>query len=138
TWKDMNVSCEACQGPGSEHARWARAVAKPGYPNAGLVFSMKDTSGGVWAMPSGGAIAKRTAVLSSRAEIETCARCHSRRGWVWSDFQYGKPLGDTHRVSLLDEGLYYADGQQQDEVYNYGSFLQSRMYASGVTCSNCH
>ena len=138
TWKDMNVSCEACHGPGSEHARWARAGAKPGYPNAGLVFSMKDPSGGVWAMPSGGAIAKRTAVLSSRAEIETCARCHSRRGWVWPDFQYGKPLGDTHRVSLLDEGLYYADGQQQDEVYNYGSFLQSRMYASGVTCSNCH
>jgi hypothetical protein len=26
----------------------------------------------------------------------------------------------------------------QDEVYNYGSFLQSRMHAQGVTCSDCH
>ena len=35
-------------------------------------------------------------------------------------------------------GLYYADGQMQDEVYNYGSFKQSRMFAAGVTCSDCH
>jgi tetratricopeptide (TPR) repeat protein len=26
----------------------------------------------------------------------------------------------------------------RDEVYNYGSFLQSRMNAHGVTCSDCH
>ena len=45
---------------------------------------------------------------------------------------------DTHRPALLDEGLYYADGQMRDEVYNWGSFLQSRMYAAGVTCSDCH
>jgi predicted CXXCH cytochrome family protein len=25
-----------------------------------------------------------------------------------------------------------------DEVYNYGSFKQSRMFAAGVTCSDCH
>jgi Flp pilus assembly protein TadD len=26
----------------------------------------------------------------------------------------------------------------RDEVYNWGSFVQSRMYATGVTCSDCH
>jgi Flp pilus assembly protein TadD len=26
----------------------------------------------------------------------------------------------------------------QDEVYNYGSFLQSKMFHEGVTCSDCH
>jgi predicted CXXCH cytochrome family protein len=26
----------------------------------------------------------------------------------------------------------------QDEVYNYGSFKQSKMFAAGVTCSDCH
>jgi hypothetical protein len=26
----------------------------------------------------------------------------------------------------------------QGEVYEYGSFLQSRMHAAGVTCSDCH
>src|SRR5262249_43419870 len=25
-----------------------------------------------------------------------------------------------------------------DEVYNYASFLQSKMYSKGVTCSDCH
>ena len=34
--------------------------------------------------------------------------------------------------------LYHADGQIDGEVYEYGSFLQSRMHAAGVTCSNCH
>jgi Flp pilus assembly protein TadD len=41
-------------------------------------------------------------------------------------------------VALLDEVLYEADGQQRDEVFEYGSFLQSKMYAAGVTCSDCH
>ncbi len=35
-------------------------------------------------------------------------------------------------------GLYFADGQMDDEVYNYGSFKQSKMFAKGVTCSDCH
>jgi hypothetical protein len=26
----------------------------------------------------------------------------------------------------------------RDEVYNWGSFVQSRMHAQGVTCSDCH
>jgi predicted CXXCH cytochrome family protein len=38
----------------------------------------------------------------------------------------------------LTPPLYYADGQQREEVYEWGSFLQSKMYASGVTCSDCH
>jgi predicted CXXCH cytochrome family protein len=76
--------------------------------------------------------------LSSRAEVETCARCHARRGQSWLDYQFGQPLANTHRVALLDEGLYEADGQQRDEVFEHGSFLQSKMYAAGVTCSDCH
>ena len=48
----------------------------------------------------------------------------------------GQWLSDTHVVSGLGHGLYYADGQMQDEVYNYGSFKQSRMFAAGVTCSD--
>src|SRR3546814_17083035 len=40
--------------------------------------------------------------------------------------------------SDLDPALYYPDGQIKGEVFEYGSFLQSRMYRAGVTCSNCH
>jgi Tfp pilus assembly protein PilF len=40
--------------------------------------------------------------------------------------------------ALLDAGLYHADGQILGEVYEYGSFIQSRMFRAGVTCSDCH
>jgi tetratricopeptide (TPR) repeat protein len=45
---------------------------------------------------------------------------------------------DAYRLSLLRPGLYHADGQIRDEVYVYGSFLQSKMYGQGVRCSDCH
>jgi predicted CXXCH cytochrome family protein len=140
TWSEINVSCEACHGPGSAHVAWAarNAAVRAGEPLKGLAFSMRDSSGGAWTVQAGKSTATRTAPLSSRAEVETCARCHARRGQSWLDYQYGQPLANTHRVALLDEGLYEADGQQRDEVYEYGSFLQSKMYAAGVTCSDCH
>jgi predicted CXXCH cytochrome family protein len=50
----------------------------------------------------------------------------------------GSALLEAYRPALLDAGLYHADGQILDEDYEYGSFLQSRMYAMGVTCSDCH
>jgi tetratricopeptide (TPR) repeat protein len=50
----------------------------------------------------------------------------------------GDPLLDGFRPALLDERLYHPDGQILDEVYVYGSFIQSTMYAQGVTCSDCH
>jgi predicted CXXCH cytochrome family protein len=50
----------------------------------------------------------------------------------------GRSLSDTHVVSPLARGLYYPDGQMRDEVYNYGSFKQSKMFAAGLTCGDCH
>ena len=141
TWSDINVSCEACHGPGSRHVAWAQdgpsGRPEPD-PTRGLVAPLKDTSGGVWAFPPGEAIARRTKPPSSRAEVETCGRCHARRGQVWGDYQPGQPLEQSYRGALLDASLYHADGQIRDEVYEYGSFLQSKMYQAGVTCSNCH
>ena len=67
-----------------------------------------------------------------------CGRCHSRRAQIWPEYRHGELLAQTHRVALIDQGLYHADGQILDESYEYGSFLQSRMFTAGVTCSNCH
>ncbi len=80
------------------------------------------------------AVAPRTL----RAEVETCGLCHARRGEFSEDWVPGQWLSDTHSVSPLSPGLYHADGQMLDEVYNYGSFKQSKMFAAGVTCSDCH
>ena len=140
-WSEINVSCEACHGPGSRHLEWARPEnqgRRDRDPSRGLAVSLRPVAGGTWVFDSGKAIARRATPPASRVEVETCARCHARRATVWEGYQHGQPLAQTHRISLLDEELYFADGQQQEEVYEYGSFLQSRMARAGVTCSDCH
>jgi predicted CXXCH cytochrome family protein len=64
--------------------------------------------------------------------------CHARRRSLSADANPTGRLLDTHAPALLEPPLYHADGQQLDEVYTYGSFLQSKMFAHGVTCSDCH
>ena len=142
TWSEINVACEACHGPGSAHVDWARAAARqPGGEagaDKGLVVDLADRDGAVWGVDPESGKPRRSVPRERRTQIELCARCHSRRGQIWDDYRFGEPLSDTHRLALLDERLYFPDGQIKDEVYVYGSFLQSRMYAAGVTCSNCH
>ena len=79
----------------------------------------------------------RSRALAER-EIEVCAQCHARRSQIAEGYEAGKPFLDYYRPALLTAPLYHPDGQQRDEVYNWGSFLQSKMYANGVTCSDCH
>lgn len=142
TWSELNVSCEACHGPGSRHVDWARKAqgrARRADDGAlGLVVKLRDHRDAGWAMDAGTGIARRTGPPAARLEVETCARCHSRRGIVDDHYVNGRLLLDTHRPARLEPGLYHADGQIMDEVYEYGSFLQSRMYGAGVTCSDCH
>jgi tetratricopeptide (TPR) repeat protein len=73
-----------------------------------------------------------------KVRMDVCASCHSRRNQVAEGFRPGANLLDHYVPSLLDEGLYYADGQILDEVFVYGSFIQSEMHHAGVTCSDCH
>jgi Flp pilus assembly protein TadD len=73
-----------------------------------------------------------------RKEVETCGLCHARRSTFSENWRPGRWLSDTHAVSGLTRGLFEADGQMRDEVYNYGAFKQSKMFAKGVTCSDCH
>ena len=140
TWEELNVSCEACHGPGSRHVEWAEGSCSDAGEDGlmGLVLSLKDPAGGQWEIDPETGNATRSAPRASRAQSETCARCHSRRGVLRDGAVDGRPFGDSFRLSLLEEDLYFADGQIQDEVYVYGSFLQSKMHAKGVTCSDCH
>jgi tetratricopeptide (TPR) repeat protein/cytochrome c553 len=146
TWSEIDVSCEACHGPGSAHVEWARAAAAA--PESTLAEAEDASARGLsidlhsapieWVIDPSTGIAKPSQPPHARAEVEMCARCHSRRSQLYEENVPGRPLLDTHKPALLDERLYHADGQQLDEVYEYGSFLQSRMHAAGVACGNCH
>jgi Flp pilus assembly protein TadD len=142
SWTDIAVACEACHGPGSEHVVWANtirkgAVREPG-DAMGLTVRLKDPDRGTWTMDVTTGNSTRTTPLKSDVLLETCARCHARRAQLSEPYVPGQPLMGTHLPTLLEERLYFADGQIKDEVYEYASYKQSKMYQRGVICTDCH
>jgi tetratricopeptide (TPR) repeat protein len=120
SWAELTVSCESCHGGRVEHLAWAR--------------NRVDGSADTEPEPS-----VKLGARQQAGELAVCGPCHSRREAFSGDSApAGSVFGDHYNLALLTPGLYFADGQQQDEVYVLGSFLQSKMKAKGVTCSNCH
>ncbi|MFT0519609.1 tetratricopeptide repeat protein [Pseudomonas faucium] len=117
TWQEKTVGCQGCHGPSQAHVDWARR--NPGAsPAQGLAVDFK--------------------ALGSKGLVEQCAYCHSRRQGLGTGQLPGHPQLDQSLPATLRSGLYHADGQIDGEVYEYGSFTQSKMYAAGVTCTDCH
>ncbi len=122
---EKSIGCEACHGPGAAHVAWARSgkrldkTAWDGVNERGFTIHFEREKAGV--------------------EIQQCAGCHARREPLGDTSPLpGTPFADAYRLALLRDGLYHPDGQIRDEVYVYGSFLQSKMYARGVRCTDCH
>ena len=137
SWSEIGVGCEACHGPGSLHVEAARAKKWIG-TNYGLTAQLDERKGISWNVDPVSEIPARSRPRASDREIEVCARCHSRRSQLTDRTYPGDALENAFRANGLDAALFFPDGQQKDEVYTYASFLQSKMYAKGVTCSDCH
>src|SRR5688572_1948590 len=141
TRSEISVGCEACHGPAKNHVDWADAprwLRWATWRGNGLVARLTERRGANWTLDHGAKTARRTAQRTTDREIETCAQCHARRIHIADGYVAGASLTDYYIPALIEPGLYHTDGQQLEEVYNYGSFLQSRMYRAGVTCSDCH
>ena len=129
SWSELGVGCEACHGPGSAHAANPRLKLAAQFPARTTI---------AWGTDPARRPQPVKFAAGQIAEVETCARCHARRSQLTDAIHAGQPFADGFRLSLLERGLYRPDGQMLDEVFNHGSFLLSRMFAKGVTCSDCH
>ena len=137
TWTEMTVGCEACHGPAQAHLAWS--ISNRAEPNPGFSHDLSKLS--PWLPVEGQPTFRYQGDRSSHGrpghQIGTCAACHSRRAELDEDHA-GKAYHDLFQLRLIEGPLYYPDGQVLDEVFEYGSFLQSRMHQEGVACTNCH
>lgn len=113
----INVSCEACHGPGKTHVEQATKLG-----------SQYKTSGDL----------KMTSGINPRVLVDQCARCHMRREQISEQYNFEGTMLDHYFPELIVQNTYYPDGQILDEDYVYGSFIQSKMYHNNVTCTDCH
>ena len=147
SWSEISVGCEACHGQGSRHAAWAREqqswwpFGKREDPSKGLLALLDERHGVSWPIDPQTGIGKRSVALADlRKEVETCGLCHARRAGFHEDWIPGQWLSQTHVVEPLSRNTYHPDGQIRDveEPYNYTPFKEGKMFAAGVTCSDCH
>lgn len=145
-WAEIDVGCEACHGPGSGHLAWVKTTdpgpagvsADTEEGDRGFVVHFEPHDPGVWIPDPRTRTAHPRPGPAGDGQLDVCGRCHSRRSEITTGYRHNAALLDSHEPALLDEGLYFADGQMQDEVYVWGSFVQSAMYRAGVTCNDCH
>lgn len=120
TWSEIDVSCEACHGPASDHIEWAKLPegSRPPDVNTGLVIRTRD--------------------LDNKELLNVCARCHSRRSIMGDYENNNEDLLNYMIPHLITQPIYHADGQILDEDYEYASFTQSKMFEKSIKCSDCH
>ncbi len=122
TFSIINVSCEACHGPGKEHVSIAESEDFKNDPDStkylGKLYMGKN--------------------VYPKQMVDDCARCHSLRTQYTEFYDHQGTYMDHYAPDMLRDGQYFADGQILGEDYVYASFIQSKMYSKNVKCNDCH
>ncbi len=132
TSTQINVGCGSCHG---KHPHEANPIAK----GSSAGFETRYPQPTSLSSPAVAQNEKETAHrASAKTTGEICAGCHSLRTPLVDGINPELHYLDQFSPTLLNPTLYFPDGQIKEEVYVWGSFLQSRMHTEGVTCGNCH
>lgn len=135
SFSEVNVACESCHGPASEHIVWTKDKT-----TKGIGFSRDlGPSVNAWLNKSTRPNTLSPYKIEHSQQVVVCAQCHSRRTQISNkDHVKNNSFGERHILDLVSSANYYPDGQVYNENFVYGSFLQSKMYQNGVVCSDCH
>lgn len=120
-WDNINVGCQSCHGKMEKHDKSSEKSANLG-----------------WVLEEGQTVATWQGQSRDNQFMETCFSCHSLRAPLTDGFKANEKFLNQFSPTFLTPDIYHADGQIKEEVYVYGSFLQSKMYAAGVNCLDCH
>ena len=152
-WDQINVSCQSCHGNAHTHIVEITANKQP-LKNTSpekindVFISWTAEDWGEWRSSethhTTRLVAKTTEIPvqqvkhNRQRQIQACAACHSLRTPLTDGFHVNDSYLNSFEPTLVTPPFYHLDGQIKEEVYVYGSFLQSKMHQAGVNCTDCH
>ena len=119
-FNEVNVSCETCHGAGKLHIDYING---------------DDYKKGIRTKGSLVEVGKNTGQMT---QVNTCTPCHARVTEISPHHIQSTELLDNYIPEIPTTEHFHADGQANDEDFNYTSFAQSKMFRQGVKCSSCH
>ena len=129
---NINVGCLSCHGDMSEHGQpstprnIANDMTSAQHPTGQWLRGVKDKT------------AHWQGEKRDNSFMDNCFSCHALRSPLTDGITANMPFLDQFMPQLPSAPTYFVDGQIKEEVYVYGSFLQSKMYGKGVNCLDCH
>ncbi len=129
---NINVGCLSCHGDMSEHSK------KKQPRNVANDTTSTQHPIGQWLRGINDKTAHWQGIKRDNKFMDNCFSCHSLRAPLTDGLKAHTPFLDQFTPQLPSSPNYYVDGQIKEEVYVYGSFLQSKMYGKGVNCLDCH
>ncbi|MBW8185990.1 tetratricopeptide repeat protein [Shewanella nanhaiensis] len=137
-WDNINVGCLSCHGDMSAHSQ-AQTIKSNNPSQLSLNTNpMHRDDKGVWKRKVEEKVATWHGEPRDNRFMETCFACHSLRSPLTDGIEAQEPFLDQFSPRFINAPSYYPDGQIKEEVYVYGSFMQSKMQAAGVNCLDCH